>query len=326
MSTARHLISFLKSHIDGDEQELFSTALQAAAHEAKLGHANVARELRQLVDRGRNRDSVLDRQPGVAFLAQPRGELASLLSVSHPQTKLSAMVLEPQFKERLQRILLEQTQSKKLLAYDLAPRRKLLLVGPPGSGKTMTASAIAGELKLPLFTILLEGVITKYMGETAQKLRMVFDAIGRSKAVYLFDEFDAIGAKRNSGNDVGEIRRVLNSFLQLLENDRSQSIIVAATNHPELLDPALFRRFDDVLTFHIPDGAEAEHLGRATLRTFNTEDVEWKAVRQAAAGLSQADVVRASSEAAKSAVLRDSQRILSDDLVRALQERRAAPN
>ena len=122
----------------------------------------------------------------------------------------------------------------------------------------MTASALAGELHLPLLTILLEGVITKFMGETAAKLRVVFEAMGTTPGVYFFDEFDAIGVKRTAINDVGEIRRVLNSFLQFLEKDDSRSLIIAATNHPDLLDRALFAI--DVTEYSLPDESVALRL------------------------------------------------------------------
>jgi len=113
----------------------------------------------------------------------------------------------------------------------------------------MTAAALAGEMNLPVFTIQLDGVIRKFMGETAAKLRLVFDATRTTRGVYLFDEFDAIGGRRTAANDVGEIRRVLNSFLLFLGQERSDSLVVAATNHPDLLDRALFRRFDDVVEY-----------------------------------------------------------------------------
>lgn len=114
----------------------------------------------------------------------------------------------------------------------------------------MTASVLAGELGLPLFLVRLDALITKFMG--AAKLRQVFDAISELRGVYFFDEFDAIGSQRGLANDVGEIRRVLNSFLQMIEHDQSNSLIIAATNHPEILDYALFRRFDDVIEYHLP--------------------------------------------------------------------------
>ncbi len=188
----------------------------------------------------------------------------------------------------------------------------------------MTAAALAGELHFPLFTILLEGVITKFMGETAAKLRMIFQAMTVEKGVYLFDEFDALGAKRSQSNDVGEIRRVLNSFLQLLEKDDSDSIIIAATNHADLLDKALFRRFDDVLTYALPDERTAVKIVRSRLAEFDIKAVDWERVSRDVSDLSQAELVRASDEAAKHAILEGSLGITTEDLLVALHERKHA--
>jgi SpoVK/Ycf46/Vps4 family AAA+-type ATPase len=320
MSTARHLLAVLEGHVEGDSSNVYSTALQAAAREAELGHTRVAAKLRALVEKGRARESVGSATP----LVQPRGELSNLVAVTYPRLSAASMVLPKERRERLQRVLLEQSQNHKLRSFNLAPRRKLLLIGPPGSGKTMTASVIAGELRLPLFTILLEGVITKFMGETAQKLRVIFDAMTRTRGVYFFDEFDAIGARRNATNDVGEIRRILNSFLSLLENDQSESLIVAATNHPDLLDRALFRRFDDVVTYENPRRDEIRRLMRTQLVGFHA--LVSPDVTEMAEGLSYADVVRAVHEAAKSAVLEDRQSVTDDDLRSALADRRAGAN
>lgn len=318
-------MTLLRSVIEGDPQHVYSTALQVAAHEAKLGHSRVAKQLRDLVDKGRAKDSAISQQAGTLLLAQPRGDLAQLLTIDYPSTRVTSMVVTREFQSRLQRVLLEQMQSHKLLAHNLSPRRKLLLSGPPGTGKTMTASALAGELKLPLFTIRLEGVITKFMGESAQKLRTIFDAISKTRGVYLFDEFDAFGAKRTSGNDVGEIRRVLNSFLQLLEQDRSQSLIIAATNHPELLDRALYRRFDDVLEYSLPEASDVERLLRSRLQEFKVTEFSWEELSEFTRAFSQADLVRAGDEIAKSAVLADRDTVSLDDIVWALKERRVHP-
>ncbi len=322
---AQHLMALLKSVIEGDSQQVYSTALQVAAHEARQGHARVAKQLRELVDKGRAKEAAVSHAPGTILLAQPRGDLAQLLTVDYPKTRASNMILSPKFRERLDRVLLEQTQSHKLLAHGLTPRRKLLLAGPPGTGKTMTASALAGELHLPLFTIRLEGVMTKFMGETAQKLRTIFDALARTRGVYLFDEFDAFGSKRSSTNDVGEIRRVLNSFLQLLEQDRSESLVIAATNHPELLDRALFRRFDDVLDYGLPEPRDIEGIIRSRLRRFRIADIDWATIVDDAAGFSQADLIRSADEVAKTAILEDRKALSTNDLRRALQERRVEP-
>ena len=188
----------------------------------------------------------------------------------------------------------------------------------------MTAAVLAGELHLPLFTIVLDGLITKFMGETAAKLRLVFDAMQATRGIYFFDEFDAIGARRGERQDVGEIRRVLNSFLQFLEQDESHGLIVAATNHPELLDKALFRRFDDVIEHSLPDTALAEALLRARLDRFDTRGLAWREVAEQASGLSQGEIVRAADDAAKWVLLRSAKRITSEALTNALTERRRA--
>ena len=324
MSAARHMIALLKSHLEGDDKEVLSVAMQAAAHEARLGHASIALQLRNLIDESKRRSASVQKRPGQLVVLEPRGELANLLLVQTPTIRLSDMAMPEVLAERLKRVLLEQRQEKKLREHSLSPRRKLLFVGPPGSGKTMTASALAGELHLPLFTIMLEGLITKFMGETAAKLRLVFDAIRQTPGVYLFDEFDALGAHRSQSNDVGEIRRVLNSFLQLLEKDDSQSIVVAATNHPEMLDRALFRRFDDVIEYLLPDTTLAEEILRRKLAMFQTMDLDWPQVLPQAEGLSHAELARASEEAAKRAVLGGSTRITTETLLAALQERKVA--
>ncbi|MEK9515387.1 AAA family ATPase, partial [Limnospira fusiformis PMC 851.14] len=217
MSTARQIIALIKSHIEGEEQQFCSAALQIAAHEARQGHGKLAQEIRELIDEAKNRGSALDRKNSAVPLVQPKGELANLLSARYPETKLSDMVLSSELETKLKRILTEQKQRNRLQDYNLSPRRKILLVGPPGSGKTMTAAALAGELQLPLMTAIYSSLIGKFMGETASRLQLIFDAMSLTRGVYFFDEFDAIGAHRNSANDVGEIRRVLNSFLLFIE-------------------------------------------------------------------------------------------------------------
>ena len=230
---------------------------------------------------------------GAVPIARPKGELAGLLAVTYPNTRLSEMVLGPATANALTRVIREYRSQERLRSHSLSARRKLLLVGPPGCGKTMTASALAGELKLPLFSVQLHGLITKFMGETAAKLHLVFGAITEVRGIYFFDEFDAIGADRGTKNDVGEIRRVLNSFLQFLEQDDSDSLILAATNYVAMLDEALFRRFDDVVQYSRPDAEQTEQLIRNHLQVFLGKQPNWNNVRDAAAGLSHAEIARA---------------------------------
>lgn len=324
-TSSRHIVALLRSHFSGDDAAFVSVATQLAAHEARQGHGKLALELRELIDAAKGRIATVARRgAGPVPMAQPRGEMSSLLAARYSDVRLASMVLPEALKDRLGRVLTEQRQQERLRARGLQPRRKLLLVGPPGSGKTMSAAALAGELKLPLFTVLYDGLIGKLMGETASRLRLIFEAIGMQRGVYFFDEFDAIGAQRSGPNDVGEIRRVLNSFLQFLENDDGPSIVIAATNHPEMLDKALYRRFDDVIVYDLPSPAIARGIIENRLATFDHRAIDWRAVMDATTGLSQAEIARAADEAAKVAVLNSSDDVLTPTLITALRERHDA--
>ena len=323
MATAKQIIALLSSHVQGDQEQFLSIALQVAAEEARRGRAEAADELRRLVDEARQRKNRPRLGSDVAIpITRPRGELQNLLAVSYPRTTLADMVLPSSVRERLDRFVHQQIQRDRLRGFGQTPSSRLLLVGLPGSGKTMTASAVAGELHLPLFTIRLDALITRYMGETAAKLRAVFDQIASQRGVYLFDEFDSIGGRRSADNDVGEMRRVLNSFLQFLEEPNStDSAVIAATNHPELLDRALFRRFDDILEYGVPRAEAIQRILSARLDAFKPAQIQWARVAEAATGLSQADLVRAADEVIKGAILCDETSVSTDELIKSLRER-----
>ena len=322
MASGSQLKALLESHLKGDDERFYSVAMQVAAHEAKRGHGKLAEELRALVDRtkeARGAESLASAQ--ATPISRPRGELANLLAVSYPKSRMVDMVLGDELAVQLDRVVREQRQAARILSHGLTPRRKLLLMGPPGTGKTMTASVLAGELGLPLFQVRFDGLITKFMGETAAKLRQIFDATDRTRGVYFFDEFDAIGSQRGLANDVGEIRRILNSFLMMIEQDASHSLIVAATNHPEILDHALFRRFDDVLYYDLPDETNIASVLKSRLRLMAAKGVSWKRLATLAEGLSYAEVARASDEALKDVLINGREEVLEKDVRVTLAER-----
>ncbi|WP_159023377.1 AAA family ATPase [Formosa sp. L2A11] len=251
MAAAEQIKSLIKSFSEGDNSRFYATAMQIAAAEARKGHQELAEELKKLIQDSKKlkiKESKIKR----LAVNPAQKELNDLLEFSRPDDKLKDMVLSMKLNKSIQRVLDEQCQIEKLRQHNLFPRKKLLLTGPPGCGKTMTARVISNELSIPLFVIRLDGLISRYMGESIAKLRLVFDTMKEFRAVYLFDEFDSIGTNRSQGNEVGEIKRVLNSFLLQIEKDDSNSLIIAATNIPENLDEALFRRFDDIINYPLP--------------------------------------------------------------------------
>lgn len=320
MATAEQLKALLRSHGDGDDSQFYAVAIQVAARAAKAGKHRVAQDLRDLVDE--LRESSTHRRPDAPVpVVRPRGELAGLLTAEYPATRLADMSLPTEVREQLGRVLVEQERRDQLRHHGFEPLRKILLIGPPGTGKTMAAAALAGELHLPLFTTRLDGLLTKYMGESAAKLRILFDAIAETRGLYFFDEVDAVAGDRLAGNDVGEIRRVLNSFLQFIEQDRSDSLIVAATNHPQLLDQAVFRRFELRIELGLPNPDLVRTLITNRLALMRLRGLRWDEILRASEGLSHAEVSLASERAAKDAILKGSDVVDTEELVAALQSR-----
>jgi len=322
MASAQQLKALIKSHIEGDESRFYSIAMQMAAHEANLGHGKLAQELRALIDEAKKKKPTAGSANKPIPLAKPRGELSSLLHASYPKLRMSDIVLEKGIEERFKKIIKEQRQTLKIRSYGLTPRKKLLLIGPPGTGKTMSASVLAGELGLPLLVVRLEGLITKYMGETAAKLRIVFNAMAESRGVYLFDEFDSIGSHRGQLNEVGEIRRILNSFLQMIEQDDSDSIILAATNHPHILDYALYRRFDDVVEYSLPDKKLIGRILKIRLSAFKISRLPFQSISEEAEGLSHAEIIKICDDAIKDAIIYDRDKVTANDLLELVVERK----
>ena len=312
MATAEHIENLIKAHYDRDDEKFKTVVLQIAAYEARHNHAAWARELKTLADKSIAKANIL--RPNIQN---------PMLSVTMPSDRLSDLVVSDEILERIERILNEYRNKNKLRSYGLSNRRKILIEGNPGTGKTYTASVIASELNLPLYTVQMDKVVTKFMGETSAKLRQIFDSISMSTGVYLFDEFDAIGADRNLDNEVGEARRILNSFLQFIEQDDSDSIIIAATNNQKMLDQALFRRFDDVLHYSLPTKKEIRKLFEIQIAPFDGDFVPTDRLVSQAETLSQAEIIRVCEDAIKRSILSDLV-ITEDTLLALINERRTA--
>jgi SpoVK/Ycf46/Vps4 family AAA+-type ATPase len=316
MAAANQIKSLIRSFAEGDEERFYATAMQIAAAEARNGHMALAEELKKIIDKAkavkRHGLSIVKTLPVNAA----QKELNDLLELVHPKEKLKDMILPFGLQKSLKRVLDEQKKIDLLRQNNLFPRKKLLFVGPPGCGKTMSARVLASELSLPLFIIRLDGLISRYMGESISKLRLIFEAMHQFRAVYLFDEFDSIGTTRSHANDVGEIKRILNTFLLQIEKDDSSSLIIAATNLPNMLDTALFRRFDDIIQYPLPTKAEILKLYENELSEFKlAKKVKLDKVASHSLGLSFADIHRICEDIVKNMLVYGDKNISEDLLI-----------
>lgn len=261
MANANQLLTLIKSHLNGDEERFRTTAMQIASAELKAGHNVLAGEIDDLLKRK-------GKQYAIKHLNMLGADFDAFFSESEKPYLLHDLVCGATVLEKLKRVITEFNRKEILYQYGLTNRRKILLTGPSGTGKTMSAAILAAELNMPLYVIRMERIVSKFMGETSLKLGQVFDYISRLHGVFLFDEFDAIGLERGRDNEVGEMRRILNSFLQFLEKDASTGLIIAATNSIESLDKALFRRFDDVIEYVLPAESDVRALLERKLARF----------------------------------------------------------
>jgi len=258
----------------------------------------------------RNYDIPKDRERGLP-----------LIELREPQRDLNDIVLTQENRLIIEEVLLEQNRRDLLGSYGLRPAFRLLFCGPPGCGKTLAAEVLATELSLHLAIVRFDAVISSFLGETAANLRKVFEFMEKLRVVALFDEFDTIGKSRSDPTEHGELKRVVNSFLQMIDSYRGDSVIIAATNHEQGIDPALWRRFDEVLVFRKPNLEQIRDLIRIKLRGIRYElpldDVGFLRLFD---GLSHADIERILMRAAKLMILRHRQ-LLTSELVQEAKQR-----
>lgn len=308
----------LESHAEGDEPSFRKAALQLAAAESTAGHVRVAEEIRAIIAK---LPSTSTRKPGpVIDIASPRGELADILEGGHRDERLRDIVLRPDARETLLRVISENRSRARLERFGVSPRRRLLFHGAPGCGKTLAAAVLAGEMGLPLMTVRIDALFSRFLGATAVQLRAIFAEMPRRPGVYLFDEFDAVAKARGDSQDVGEMHRVVTAFLRLVDTDHSGSILVAATNHIELLDRAVFRRFDVIVPFDRPTVDQLATLLKLRLSTVGLREEAAEGLAGNAQGWSFAEVARACDDAVRTMALDDREQVSEDDVTLALEE------
>ena len=294
MATSDQIKCLIKAHYENNPEQFKTVVLQIAAHEAKLGHENIAREIKRILEKSSSNSKIIN-------ISQTN----PLFTMSMPSDSIKQLIVSEDLSIKISRILKEYINRKKLSKFGMSNRRKILLEGNPGTGKTFTASVIASELNLPLYTVQMDKLVTKFMGETSVKLRQIFDSVESIEGVYFFDEFDAIGADRNLDNEVGEMRRILNSFLQFIENDHSDSIIIAATNNQQLLDQALFRRFYDILHYSLPSLDEIKSIYKQRICPYQSNFIPTIELIEKSINLSHAEIIKVCDDAIKTSILSD---------------------
>lgn len=310
----------LQSHVDGDEGTFRKAALQLAASESGTGHVRVADEIRAIIAK---LPPMSARRAGpVVDIAQPRGDLADLLDGGHRDERLRDIILRDEVRDLLLRIIAENRSRARLERFGVGPRRRLLFHGPPGCGKTLGAAVLAGEMGLPLMTVRFDALFSRFLGATAVQLRAIFAEMPRRPGVYLFDEFDSVAKARGDSQDVGEMNRVVTAFLQLVDADVSGSLLVAATNHVELLDRAVFRRFDVIVPFEKPALEEIAALLSLRLAALGLRTTDASGLAARSPGWSFADIARACDDAVRTMALDGRDQVSEQDVLGALDDLR----
>ena len=254
MATADQLRSLART-IGKADFEASRKVLERIAERAEArGQARLAEDIYSIMLASRqHRESGLKIRDGAVH--QEPDARAWITEVDVCRHSRRSIVLDAHQESVFESVLLEQRNAKKLRHHNLEPTRRLLLTGPPGTGKSLTAAVLAAELELPLRRVNMHTLISRYLGETARNIAQVFEEIQLARAVYLFDEFDSIARSRYAAQESGEMDRVVNAVLQLIENDRSASLLVATTNAGGHIDRAFARRFDEVVAYGLPNNA-----------------------------------------------------------------------
>lgn len=265
------------------------------ADERAKKHFILANRLVSSLNNGRNKNNVAVR---------PNGDIKDLFFETIPEKTFDDLILDEQTLKICRELVEEQHRADVLRSYGLEPRHRILLAGPPGNGKTSLAEAVATQLMYPLFVIRYENLIGSFLGETASRLRKVFDYVKTQHCVLFFDEFDTIGKERGDTKETGEIKRVVSSLLLQMDRLPSYVVVITASNHPELLDRAVWRRFQLRLELIPPDKNQIQrYIDSFVNRTKVNFNYSFKTLSDRLAGLSYAEVEDFCTDVVRRAIL-----------------------
>jgi SpoVK/Ycf46/Vps4 family AAA+-type ATPase len=320
MARSDLLKKLFRSYKGRNDPAFLDAAREIIDDERKKQHISLANELQRILDNGIGTSPATpDRALGFEPLPKDADRGAPLLEIRHPDRYLQDLVLADAQRAIVLRVIEEFRQWEVLEAHSLRPSHKLLFCGPPGCGKTVTAEVLSRELGVPLLVVRFDAVVSSLLGETAANLRKVFDYAARGVWVMLFDEFDAIGRSRDDATEHGELKRVINAFLQMLDRFSGRSLVVAATNFEQALDPALWRRFDEIVRFERPDRAQIEQLLAKNLARVHLAAGLLRGAVERLDGMSHAEVERVCLDVLRQAALRGGRAVGPEELELAVQ-------
>ena len=318
MARGETLRKLFKSFSHNEREGFLAAAMEIIEEERNKNHLLLARDLEKLLQNGNGyiKPLAANPTPWHQFPEPPKDKDTGLALLDVKQFDLTwdRIVLSEKIFDILQEIVLENRKQDILAAYNLKPKNKLLFCGPPGCGKTQTAKILSSALGLPLVYVNLTAVFSSYLGQTATNLQKIFTYIEKGEWLVLFDEFDAIARDRDNLNEHGEVKRLVNSLLQLIDNATNQSIFVAATNHEQLLDSAVWRRFDEVIFFDNPTVEQRTALLSRYLSAIRYTAINLSTFAARLENATGADIERICSDAIKAVVLRGERTLTADDL------------
>jgi len=310
------IIKMLFSSFNNNDEKAFMLAAEEfIQREKRLKHNVVAKDLEQVLY-STNFANQNKRFKSSVPIPRDNDKGFPLLEIHQNEEDFHKLILSQTGKEQLEQIIKEYKDSDILASYNLKHKNKILFCGKPGTGKTFSAKLLSSVFHLPLVYIRFDAIISSYLGETAGNLRKVFDFIENGEWIILFDEVDIIGKNRDDSNEHGEIKRVVNNFLQMLDSYNGKNILIAATNHQSILDSAIWRRFDEVIYYNLPTKALRKQLIIQYLRPIKREkDINIELIADKTNNLSPSDIKMIVEDAMKIVILADRAMITENDLL-----------
>ena len=317
--------NLILAHCSGDEHQFSDAVSKLVRDEEKKGNTPTASRLRRAYEKRKSNDSEFEMTASGSNLfysssaAYPaprdKDSLLELYEIVRSNIPLTEVILPESQKKIISQIVFEQKNAVSLLEHNVSPINRVLLCGPPGCGKTMTAYAIAHELDLPIAYVRLDGLVSSYLGQTSTNLRKVFDAVRNSRVVLFLDEFDAIAKKRDDTNEMGELKRVVTTLLQNFDNMPANVLLIAATNHDHLLDPAIWRRFNVTITLETPSLEQRKEMVQKAVTHYGIKGkININTLAKVTEGISGAQIEELMTAAAKKYIIAgkiDTQEIVS---------------